>query len=111
MKIPGMLYPENSEFAKRSKYVCWRAAVESSTTVEQLALQVWYPYCIPFLISTFALMLIYFANLENIRIQILRGYVVSVGLDCTTSGISPELVRKYCHCPCSQVLLLWLRKE
>ncbi|KAF2287418.1 hypothetical protein GH714_039857 [Hevea brasiliensis] len=40
MKIPGMLYPENSDFAKRSKYVCWRAAVESSTTVEQLALQV-----------------------------------------------------------------------
>ncbi|XP_065867597.1 DDT domain-containing protein PTM [Euphorbia lathyris] len=40
MKIPGMLYPENSDFAKRSKYVAWRAAVESSTTAEQLALQV-----------------------------------------------------------------------
>ncbi|KAF2312110.1 hypothetical protein GH714_028082 [Hevea brasiliensis] len=40
VKIPGVLYPENSDFAKRSKYVSWRAAVESSTTVEQLALQV-----------------------------------------------------------------------
>ncbi|KDP22133.1 hypothetical protein JCGZ_25964 [Jatropha curcas] len=40
MKIPGIFYPENSDFAKRSKYVSWRAAVESSTTVEQLALQV-----------------------------------------------------------------------
>nr|XP_034893672.1 DDT domain-containing protein PTM-like isoform X2 [Populus alba] len=40
MKIPGILYPENSDFAKRSKHVAWQAAVGSSTTVEQLALQV-----------------------------------------------------------------------
>ncbi|XP_002513535.2 DDT domain-containing protein PTM [Ricinus communis] len=40
MKISGMLYPENSDFAKRSKYIAWRAAVESSNTVEQIALQV-----------------------------------------------------------------------
>ncbi|KAI9402335.1 hypothetical protein POPTR_001G254300v4 [Populus trichocarpa] len=40
MKIPGILYPENSDFAKRSKHVAWQAAVGSSTTAEQLALQV-----------------------------------------------------------------------
>ncbi|KAK7312181.1 hypothetical protein VNO77_35862 [Canavalia gladiata] len=39
-KIPGILYPENSDFARRSRYVAWRAAVEMSTSVEQLALQV-----------------------------------------------------------------------
>ncbi|KAJ7964054.1 DDT domain-containing protein PTM-like [Quillaja saponaria] len=39
-KISGILYPENSEYAKRSKYIAWRASVEASTTVEQLALQV-----------------------------------------------------------------------
>ncbi|XP_027163771.1 DDT domain-containing protein PTM [Coffea eugenioides] len=40
MKIPGILYPDGSEFAKRSKNVAWRAAVESCRSVEQLALQV-----------------------------------------------------------------------
>ncbi|KAJ4845960.1 hypothetical protein Tsubulata_000757 [Turnera subulata] len=40
VKIPDILYPENSDFAKRSKFVAWRAAVESSKTAEQLALQV-----------------------------------------------------------------------
>ncbi|KAI4306753.1 hypothetical protein L6164_030005 [Bauhinia variegata] len=39
-KISGILYPENSDFARRSKYVAWRASVETSTSVEQLALQV-----------------------------------------------------------------------
>ncbi|XP_024027304.1 DDT domain-containing protein PTM isoform X2 [Morus notabilis] len=39
-KIPGILYPENSEYAKRSKYVAWQAAVETSTSAEQLAFQV-----------------------------------------------------------------------
>ncbi|PON42193.1 Autoimmune regulator [Parasponia andersonii] len=39
-KIPGILYPENSEYAKRSKYVVWQAAVETSTSAEQLAFQV-----------------------------------------------------------------------
>ncbi|XVE78945.1 hypothetical protein DITRI_Ditri14bG0018800 [Diplodiscus trichospermus] len=39
-KIPGILYPESSDFAKRSKSVAWRAAVDSSTSVEQLAFQV-----------------------------------------------------------------------
>ncbi|XVE59950.1 hypothetical protein DITRI_Ditri05aG0087600 [Diplodiscus trichospermus] len=39
-KIPGILYPESSDFAKRSKSVAWRAAVELSTSVEQLAFQV-----------------------------------------------------------------------
>ncbi|XP_019450900.1 PREDICTED: DDT domain-containing protein PTM-like isoform X2 [Lupinus angustifolius] len=38
-KIPGILYPENSDFARRSKYVAWRAAVEMSTSVAHLALQ------------------------------------------------------------------------
>ncbi|KAK9273798.1 hypothetical protein L1049_018608 [Liquidambar formosana] len=39
-KIPGISYLESSEFAKRSKYAAWRAAVETSTSVEQLALLV-----------------------------------------------------------------------
>ncbi|CAH8319901.1 unnamed protein product [Eruca vesicaria subsp. sativa] len=39
-KIPGILYPENSEPAKRSRRVAWEAAVESSTTSEQLGFQV-----------------------------------------------------------------------
>ncbi|XP_050368365.1 DDT domain-containing protein PTM [Argentina anserina] len=39
-KIMGILYPENSEYAKRSKYVAWRATVETSTSAEHLALQV-----------------------------------------------------------------------
>jgi hypothetical protein len=40
MNIPGIFYPENSESAKRSRRVAWEAAVESSTTSEQLGLQV-----------------------------------------------------------------------
>ncbi|KAL2485484.1 DNA binding zinc ion binding DNA binding [Abeliophyllum distichum] len=39
-KIPGILYPDSGEFAKRSKYIAWRASVETSRSVEQLALQV-----------------------------------------------------------------------
>lgn len=39
-KIPDMLYPDSSDYAKRSKCLAWRAAVETSRTVEQLALQV-----------------------------------------------------------------------
>ncbi|KAJ8751271.1 hypothetical protein K2173_016452 [Erythroxylum novogranatense] len=39
-KIPGILYPENSDFARRTKNLTWRAAVESLKNVEQLALQV-----------------------------------------------------------------------
>ncbi|KAE8712190.1 DNA binding,zinc ion binding,DNA binding, putative isoform 2 [Hibiscus syriacus] len=39
-KIPGILYPESSDFSKRSKSVSWRAAVEASTNVQQLAFQV-----------------------------------------------------------------------
>ncbi|GMI89092.1 DDT-PHD PROTEIN3 [Hibiscus trionum] len=39
-KIPDILYPESSDFSKRSKSVAWRAAVDSSTNVEQLAFQV-----------------------------------------------------------------------
>ncbi|KAF7833689.1 DDT domain-containing protein PTM [Senna tora] len=39
-KILGVLYPENSDFARRSKCVAWRAAVETSISVEQLAIQV-----------------------------------------------------------------------
>ncbi|XP_024012206.1 DDT domain-containing protein PTM isoform X2 [Eutrema salsugineum] len=40
MNIPGILYPENSEPAKRSRRVAWEAAVESSTTSDQLGFQV-----------------------------------------------------------------------
>ncbi|KAL6199678.1 hypothetical protein ACLB2K_029461 [Fragaria x ananassa] len=39
-KIMGILYPENSDYAKRSKYIAWRATVETSTSAEHLALQV-----------------------------------------------------------------------
>ncbi|KAL5565828.1 hypothetical protein UlMin_028992 [Ulmus minor] len=39
-KIQGILYPENSEYAKRSKNVAWQAAVETSCSAEQLAFQV-----------------------------------------------------------------------
>ncbi|XP_051118610.1 LOW QUALITY PROTEIN: DDT domain-containing protein PTM-like [Andrographis paniculata] len=39
-KIPGILYPESGEHAKRTKCVSWRAAVETSRNLEQLALQV-----------------------------------------------------------------------
>ncbi|KAG2244802.1 hypothetical protein Bca52824_093368 [Brassica carinata] len=38
--ISGIMYPENSELAKRSRRVAWEAAVESSTTSEQLGFQV-----------------------------------------------------------------------
>ena len=34
-KIPGISYPDGLEFAKRSKYVAWRAAVEMSETIAQ----------------------------------------------------------------------------
>ncbi|KAK6925566.1 Zinc finger, PHD-finger [Dillenia turbinata] len=40
LKIPGVFYPDGSEFAKRRKCLAWRAAVEASTCAEQLALQV-----------------------------------------------------------------------
>ncbi|CAH8281779.1 unnamed protein product [Eruca vesicaria subsp. sativa] len=40
VNIPGIMYPENSEPAKRSRRVAWGAAVESSTTSEQLGFQV-----------------------------------------------------------------------
>ncbi|KAD3640268.1 hypothetical protein E3N88_29491 [Mikania micrantha] len=39
-KIDGILYPENSDYPKRSKAIVWRASVESAATVEQLALQI-----------------------------------------------------------------------
>ncbi|KAF5730840.1 DNA binding zinc ion binding DNA binding putative isoform 3 [Tripterygium wilfordii] len=39
-KIPGILYPESTDFSRRSKCIAWRASVESSTSVEQLALRV-----------------------------------------------------------------------
>ncbi|CAN7141246.1 unnamed protein product [Brassica rapa subsp. narinosa] len=41
VNIPGIMYPtESSEPAKRSRRVAWEAAVESSTTSEQLGVQV-----------------------------------------------------------------------
>lgn len=40
IKIPGIQYPDGSENARRSRHVAWRAAVETSTSLEQLALQV-----------------------------------------------------------------------
>ncbi|KAL0751773.1 hypothetical protein Bca101_033776 [Brassica carinata] len=41
VNIPGIMYPtENSEPAKRSRRVAWEAAVDSSTTSEQLGFQV-----------------------------------------------------------------------
>ncbi|XP_021751493.1 DDT domain-containing protein PTM-like [Chenopodium quinoa] len=40
MKLPDIQYPDASEIARRTKCVAWRAAVETSTSLEQLALQV-----------------------------------------------------------------------
>ncbi|XP_010273302.1 PREDICTED: DDT domain-containing protein PTM [Nelumbo nucifera] len=40
IKIPGILYPDGSELAKRSKYIAWRAALEMCISVPQLAFQV-----------------------------------------------------------------------
>lgn len=39
-KVPGLLYPDSSDFTKRSRFVIWKSAVEASRSVEQLALQV-----------------------------------------------------------------------
>ncbi|XP_042515683.1 DDT domain-containing protein PTM-like [Macadamia integrifolia] len=39
-KIPGIYYADGSELAKRSRYIAWRAALEMSTSVPQLALLV-----------------------------------------------------------------------
>ncbi|KAG9443638.1 hypothetical protein H6P81_014978 [Aristolochia fimbriata] len=39
-KIPGIFYPDGSDFARRCKSVAWRASVEMSTSVAQLAYQV-----------------------------------------------------------------------
>ncbi|XP_063937652.1 DDT domain-containing protein PTM isoform X2 [Daucus carota subsp. sativus] len=39
-KIPGIFYSESSDNAKRSRSVAWRASVEASCNVQQLALQV-----------------------------------------------------------------------
>ncbi|XP_073114009.1 DDT domain-containing protein PTM isoform X2 [Elaeis guineensis] len=39
-KIPNILYPDGSEFARRSKFVAWRAAVEMSQSVAQLIFQI-----------------------------------------------------------------------
>lgn len=36
-KISGMLYPDGSEFSKRTKCIAWRASVEMSTSVPHLA--------------------------------------------------------------------------
>lgn len=40
IKIPGIQYPDSLDNARRSKCVAWRASVETSTSLEQLALQV-----------------------------------------------------------------------
>ncbi|PIA48260.1 hypothetical protein AQUCO_01400680v1 [Aquilegia coerulea] len=39
-KIFDILYPDGSEFAKRSRYIAWRAEVEMSASVSHLAYQV-----------------------------------------------------------------------
>ncbi|KAL7084603.1 hypothetical protein ACP275_14G232700 [Erythranthe tilingii] len=39
-KISGVQYPESGDTAKRTRYTAWRAAVETSKSVEKLALQV-----------------------------------------------------------------------
>jgi hypothetical protein len=39
-KIPTILYTDGSQFARRSKYIAWRAAVEMAENVAQLILQV-----------------------------------------------------------------------
>ncbi|KAM0823271.1 hypothetical protein ACQ4PT_070973 [Festuca glaucescens] len=39
-KIPTIVYPEGSQFARRLKYIAWRAAVEMAQNVSQLILQI-----------------------------------------------------------------------
>ncbi|XP_062187653.1 DDT domain-containing protein PTM-like [Phragmites australis] len=39
-KIPTILYPDGSQFARRFKYIAWRAAVEMTENVAQLILQI-----------------------------------------------------------------------
>ncbi|KAM0887149.1 hypothetical protein ACQ4PT_029240 [Festuca glaucescens] len=39
-KIPTIVYPEGSQFARRLKYIAWRAAVEMAQNVSQLVLQI-----------------------------------------------------------------------
>ncbi|XP_062190476.1 DDT domain-containing protein PTM-like [Phragmites australis] len=39
-KIPTILYPDGSQFARRFKYIAWRAAVEMAENVAQLILQI-----------------------------------------------------------------------
>ncbi|VAH42749.1 unnamed protein product [Triticum turgidum subsp. durum] len=39
-KIPTIVYPDGSQFARRSKYIAWRAAVEMAQNVSQLILQI-----------------------------------------------------------------------
>ncbi|GAA0179270.1 hypothetical protein LIER_29952 [Lithospermum erythrorhizon] len=39
-KLPDILYPENSEVSRRNRSIAWRAALEASSSVQQLALQV-----------------------------------------------------------------------
>ncbi|KAL4204305.1 hypothetical protein AMTRI_Chr01g109090 [Amborella trichopoda] len=38
-KLPGLVYNEGSDFAKRSKYIAWRACLEMATSVAQLGCQ------------------------------------------------------------------------
>ncbi|EPS62528.1 hypothetical protein M569_12262, partial [Genlisea aurea] len=46
-KIPGILYSENGDYAKRTKRISWRAAVETSRSIDQLALQACFFHLIP----------------------------------------------------------------
>ncbi|RWR76108.1 DDT domain-containing protein PTM-like protein [Cinnamomum micranthum f. kanehirae] len=40
IKVPGVSYPDGSDFAKISKHIAWRASVQMSTSAAQLALHV-----------------------------------------------------------------------
>lgn len=44
IKIPTILYSDGSQFARRSKYIAWQAAVEMAENVAQFILQVIYSY-------------------------------------------------------------------
>lgn len=50
IKVPGVSYPDGSDFAKISKHIAWRASVQMSTSAAQLALHVLTFYIVHYLL-------------------------------------------------------------
>ncbi|XP_038992874.1 DDT domain-containing protein PTM-like isoform X1 [Hibiscus syriacus] len=105
-KIPGILYPESSDISKRSKSAAWRAAVESATSVEQLAFQVreldsnirWddieNTYALATLDKDFKKSIRLFKKCV-VRRKFIEGDVVKYLLDFGKRRIIPDIVKRY----------------